>query len=519
MAPLWRGEWQNGPNRGPVGLAEIALTTRNGLFGEPVGRPGRPEVRQREKIDRRARQTLVRCRSLRSPHTNQRGTLRRVTVVLVAAAILLGAALPAVAQDGSVGVVDTSTGEWYLLDPAGGTARFFYGNPGDIPFVGDWDCDGDETPGLYRQSDGFVYLRNSNTQGPADIRFFFGNPGDFPLAGDFNGDVCDSVSIYRPAESRIYIINELGANDGGLGAADFSYIFGNPGDNPFVGDFDADGTDEVGLHRESTGLVYFRLTHTQGPADSQFIFGDPGDKIIAAEWARRGAPGPETVGLFRPSNCNIFLRYTNSQGVADETTVYGMSTGLPVAGDFGVLTVGGSPPAPCTPQPPPPPPPPGDGCPGTIGAIIIDDNLEVPNGTTCTLNGTTVEGNVIVGSAATLVASDVSINGNIQSGGHASVTVNADSMIGGDIQLESGSRARVESSSVDGNIQMESNGGSITISSNVVGGDIQVNSNTGGVEIRGNTVDGNLQCESNNPAPTGGNNTVMGNKEGQCSGL
>jgi len=246
--------------------------------------------------------------------------------------------------NGSVGVVDTSTGEWHLLDLAGDTTRFFYGAPGDLPFVGDWDCDGDETPGLYRQSDGFVYLRNSNSQGVADISFFFGDPGDIPLAGDFDGDGCDTVSIYRPSESRIYVINDLGVNGAGLGPADFSYVFGNPGDNPFVGDFDNDLIDEVGLHRESTGLVYFRNAHSQGNADSQFIFGDPGDKIIAAEWARRGAPGPETVGLFRPSTSNIFLRYTNTQGNANETLTYGVATALPVAGDFGFLTGSGTPP-------------------------------------------------------------------------------------------------------------------------------------------------------------------------------
>jgi hypothetical protein len=245
---------------------------------------------------------------------------------------------------GSVGVVDTSTGEWHLLDIAGNTTHFFYGTPGDLPFVGDWDCDGDETPGLYRQSDGFVYLRNSNSQGVANMSFFLGDPGDIPLAGDFDGDGCDTVSIYRPSESRIYVINDLGVKGEGLGPADLSYIFGNPGDHPFVGDFDNDLIDEIGLHRESTGLVYFRNTHTQGNADSHFIFGDPGDKIVAAEWARRGAPGPETVGLFRPSTYNIFLRYTNTQGTANETLTYGVATALPVAGDFGVLTGGGTPP-------------------------------------------------------------------------------------------------------------------------------------------------------------------------------
>ncbi len=276
----------------------------------------------------------------------------RLVGVLTATLFLLGVAGPAAAQEGSIGIVDTATGEWYLRNPTdGATTRFFYGDPGDLPMVGDWDGDGDETPGLYRQSDGFVYLRNSNSQGVADIRFFFGNPGDIPLAGDFDGDGHDTVSIYRPSQGRVFIINALGANDGGLGAADFSYYFGKPGDKPFVGDFDNDGIDEIGLHRESTGLVYFRLTNTQGVADSSFIFGDPGDKMVAAAWSGRGAPGPESVGLFRPSNCTSYLRYTNTQGVADETLAYGLPTGLPVAGDFGALPGGGGPPPECPPIP------------------------------------------------------------------------------------------------------------------------------------------------------------------------
>jgi hypothetical protein len=264
--------------------------------------------------------------------------MRRV-VYVVTVALALGMAAPASAT-GGYGVVDTETGEWILEDPLGGqSTTFLFGNPGDLPFVGDWDCDGDETPGLYRQADGFVYLRNSNTQGIADIRFFFGNPGDIPLAGDFNNDGCDSVGIYRPAEGRAHIINRLGANEGGLGTADHSFFFGNPGDKPFVADFNGDGTDTIGLHRETTGLVYYRNSNTQGIADSQFIFGDPGDKIIAADWTEKGY---ESVGLFRPPG-TIFLRDTNSQGNADFTDVIFRSAGLPVAGEFGQLPGGANP--------------------------------------------------------------------------------------------------------------------------------------------------------------------------------
>jgi hypothetical protein len=197
--------------------------------------------------------------------------------------------------------------------------------------MGDWDGDGIDTPGLYRQSDGFVYLRNSNNQGIADVRFFFGNPGDVPLAGDFDGDGFDTVSIFRPSESKVFIINELGANDGGLGAAELEYVFGNPGDKPFVGDFDGNGIETVGLHRESTGFVYFRNSHTQGVADNEFFFGDPGDRFVAGDWTGAGFDAP---GLFRPSNSTWYFRHTNTPGVADDQFPFGSSTLLPVAGIF-----------------------------------------------------------------------------------------------------------------------------------------------------------------------------------------
>ncbi len=243
--------------------------------------------------------------------------------------VVTGAALSPV---NTTGLVDPSQGRWYLYNDSGGLlTSFFFGNPGDYPIMGDWDCDGIETPGMYRQSDGYVYLRNTNTQGPGDIKFFFGNPGDVPIAGDFNGDGCGTVSIYRPSSQTFYIINTLGENDGGLGAAEFSYVFGDPGDKPFVGDFDGDGVETVGLHRESTGLVYFRNSHTQGNADSQFIFGDPGDRLIAGDW---NANGVFTPALFRPSSSTMFFRYTNTQGNADNQFVPSPvgSTWLPVSG-------------------------------------------------------------------------------------------------------------------------------------------------------------------------------------------
>lgn len=255
--------------------------------------------------------------------------MRRLGAAALSTVLVVAAAPPVAAID-TVGLVDPGTGEWRLRNAAGGVARFFFGDPDDVPFVGDWDCDGVQTPGLYRQSDGFAYLRNANSQGVADVRFFFGNPDDVPLAGDFDGDGCDTLAIYRPAEGRVYVKNTLGT-----GVAELSYPFGIPGDKPFAGDFDGDGTDTVGLHRESTGLVYFRNSHTGGNADAEMFFGDPGDGLVAGDWGVRD--GVDTPAVFRPTTTTFFFRHTNTQGNADDQFQWGQQSWVPVAGEFGTL--------------------------------------------------------------------------------------------------------------------------------------------------------------------------------------
>ncbi len=231
----------------------------------------------------------------------------------------------------SVIEVDTG-GRWSLWQGLRGTppvSPFFFGDPGDVPFMGDWDGDGVATPGLYRQSDGFVYLRFSNSQGVADLEFFFGDPGDVPLVGDFDGDGRDSVSIWRASEARVYVINELGEAGKGLGSAQYSFSFGNPGDAPYVGDFDGDGIDTVGLYRESTGFVYFRNANSSGAADSSFFFGDPGDRIVAGDW---DGDRRDSLGVYRASTGRFYVSLENAAGPADWSRYVGSPAFLVTAG-------------------------------------------------------------------------------------------------------------------------------------------------------------------------------------------
>ncbi|MCM1984467.1 hypothetical protein [Lyngbya confervoides] len=157
-------------------------------------------------------------------------------------------------------------------------------------------------------------------------------------------------------------------------------------------------------------------------------------------------------------------------------------------------------------------------CQSTLGAITVD-NVKVPPGKTCILNGTKVKGNIVVGNNATLRANAIQVNGNIQAEGATYVEVISNSRVGGSIQLKQGQRARLVGNRVTGSIQLESNRGTLVSNSNMVGSDLQAFQNTGGVTLRSNRIDGNLQCKENRPAPVGGGNIVQGSKEDQCRRL
>jgi hypothetical protein len=98
---------------------------------------------------------------------------------------------------------------------------FLYGVHGDTPFVGDWTGNGIDTPGLRRNSDGFVYLRNTNTQGVADTSYFYGNTGDIVFAGDWDGDGDDTIGLYRPSNGTVYL-----RNTNTTGIADYQFPVG-----------------------------------------------------------------------------------------------------------------------------------------------------------------------------------------------------------------------------------------------------------------------------------------------------
>ena len=227
----------------------------------------------------------------------------------------------------SVGLHDPASGIFKLHLPGSSILQFYYGNPADIPFAGDWNGNGVTTLGLYRVSAGFLFLRNSNSQGNADTAIYYGNPGDLPIAGDWDGDGVETIGIYRASQGRFYL-----RNTNSQGVADVSLVFGNAGDVPLAGDWNGDDIDTVASYRPSTRTFYFRNSNTTGTADFQYFCSEcqPGDKVIVGDW---NGDGVDTIGLFRPATATFYLRddYT---GGPDYVFKSGESSLTPISGHW-----------------------------------------------------------------------------------------------------------------------------------------------------------------------------------------
>ena len=230
---------------------------------------------------------------------------------------------PAATGGDTAGVFRPSNGLLYLKnhnDTGFADVAINYGLSGDYPVVGDWDGNGTTTIGIYRGNT--FYLRNENTIGFATIVFAFGQAGDQPIAGDWDGDGLDTIGIYRG--NTFYLRNSNSA-----GPVDRSFSLGNPGDVGIAGDWDGDGFDTTGVFRPSNGLLYLKNSNDTGFADVAINYGIPSDKPVTGDW---NDDGVDTIGVYRGNT--FYLRNENSIGFADIVFSLGNAGDMPIAGNW-----------------------------------------------------------------------------------------------------------------------------------------------------------------------------------------
>jgi hypothetical protein len=128
--------------------------------------------------------------------------------------------------------------------------------------------DGD-TVGVFRPSNGVIFLKNTNRSGFADIALNYGLGGDYPVVGDWDGDGDVTIGVYRNGRFLL-------RNSNTVGFAEINFLFGQAGDQPIAGDWNGDGVDTIGVYRPSTGAFYLRNSNSAGAPDYAFFLGNVG---------------------------------------------------------------------------------------------------------------------------------------------------------------------------------------------------------------------------------------------------
>lgn len=184
-----------------------------------------------------------------------------------------------------------SLGLWFTSNARVGEATMtqvatpWGGLPTDIPVVGDINNDGKDDTGIFR--DGEWFWRTLD--GVPIPQFHYGAAKDIPVVGDWNGDGITDVGVVRKGTWYLNIIAAK-KSPGGLDSrikttADkktstysLKFKYGKKKDTPVAGDWDGDGTTEIGAVRGkrmwylNDGLSSLSSNkHLDQPLDSGYV--------------------------------------------------------------------------------------------------------------------------------------------------------------------------------------------------------------------------------------------------------
>lgn len=219
-------------------------------------------------------------------------------------------------------VVRSST-TWLLRDSLTSgdpTTTFSLGTRPLVPFTGDWDGNGSQTPGTY--SGGVLRLYDQIPPEASPTEITFGDPRGFPVAGEFDGDGRDDVAIYRNGTWQIRFADDGVTSTVSFGSGSW------PSTVPVAADWDGDGTDGIGTYTLANGTWNLRQTASSGSPDAgTFVFWTgPGSYPVVGDW---DADATDTVGVKNGTTWS--LNDQNDISAADITFQYGLANDLPLS--------------------------------------------------------------------------------------------------------------------------------------------------------------------------------------------
>ncbi|OJW21002.1 MAG: hypothetical protein BGO49_30085 [Planctomycetales bacterium 71-10] len=170
------------------------------------------------------------------------------------------------------------------------------------------------------QSQGTLYFRNESTNDgqwygwltpPSYLATWYANgsrvgqAADIPLVGDFDADGKEDLATFRPSTLTWTVAM---SSSGGL-----SFDFGvNASSLPLVGNFDGPGASQYGLFDVVNGVGVWRMTSASGGLQT-FNFGIAGDYPLVGDFLGLGY---DQAAVYRPST-GQFLAYNKATAAFD----------------------------------------------------------------------------------------------------------------------------------------------------------------------------------------------------------
>jgi V8-like Glu-specific endopeptidase len=160
----------------------------------------------------------------------------------------------------------------------------------------------------------------------ADEVFTFGVAGDLPVIGDWNGDGTDDMGVVRGGAWYLDSNNTLGWQGN-----DTSLTFGGGGDRPVAGDWNGDKRDDVGVFRE--GMWFLDSNGSPGwqGNDSTVSFGVATDKLVVGDW---DGDGKDDIGVVRGDVWYLDTNKIRGWQGNDTAVRFGAIGDTPVVGDW-----------------------------------------------------------------------------------------------------------------------------------------------------------------------------------------
>ena len=158
----------------------------------------------------------------------------------------------------------------------------------------------------------------------------WGTWGDIPTPGDFNGDGSDDLGVFRPSTGAWLVSCSSVTNCPG---GTLTVPWGTAGDLPVPADYDDDGTTDYGVWRPGNGSWWVRNGASGATLVAGVAWGQFGDCPIASRLRGVNGPGPMQLNVWRPSS-GVWYYGRSFEGTGGLTFEFGTYGDIPFGADM-----------------------------------------------------------------------------------------------------------------------------------------------------------------------------------------